>query len=329
MIAVPVVEESQAGEARRRAAALGRQIGMDGQARDRLALIVTEVATNLWRHACGGEVLIGPTEPGSPVGCHVIGIDGGPGIASVENALQDGYSTAGQGRGLGGGLGAIRRLSEAFDIHTDQRGTTVAATVAPGWKRAEGPVPAAGVVVPKPGYSEGGDGWALRHGPERSLVMLIDVLGHGSKAAAVAVGALAAFHAQSSLRIDVVEPAVSAALNDRGAALLLVEVPHGSGTLRALGIGNLRGTIIQGGERRGIVSVAGIAGQINRSKRILDYPWGPGASLILSTDGLRERPGEAEPPSLLFRSPLTVAGTLYRRRRRGTDDCGVVVVQAG
>jgi serine/threonine-protein kinase RsbT len=43
-------------------------------------------------------------------------VDQGPGIADVELALQDGYSTT--GKGLGSGLPAVRRLMDTFEIET-------------------------------------------------------------------------------------------------------------------------------------------------------------------------------------------------------------------
>lgn len=330
MILLPVVEQSQVGAARRQAVRLGRDAGLDRAACDRLALIVTEIATNLVRHAVEGELLVGRTAPHEPPGCHVVGLDGGPGVPSVEKALEDGFTTATRDRGIGGGLGAIRRMSDAFDIHTDPGGTTVAATVAPGWQAAAGPLDVAGLIVPKPGTEAGGDGWGLRPGPDRSLVLLIDVLGHGETAAGIAETALAAFREAPADELAGVEQAVSAALaGDRGAAILLAEVPHGPGPLRAIGVGNVRGEVLHGRERRGIVSAAGIAGQMTRSKTAMEYDWGPGALLVLSTDGLRERVAAPEPAGLMFRSPLAIAATLYRRRRRGTDDSGVVVVRAG
>ena len=329
MMLLPLAEASQVGAARRRAVDLGRARGLDGDACDRLALIVTEIGTNLVRHAVDGELLLGATEPHEPPGCHIVGMDAGPGVASLDRALEDGFTTAAEDdRGIGGGLGAIRRLSDAFDIHTDRGGTTVVASVAPGL-RPGGRLDAAGVIVPKPGTEAGGDGWALRRGRERSLVLLLDVLGHGAKAAGVADGALAAFRNASAETLEETEPAISQALaGERGAAMVLAEIPHGEGQLRALGIGNIRGEVIRGKDRSGIVSAAGIAGQMSRGKAVLSYDWRPGALLVLTTDGLRERRRDDEPAGLTGRAPMTIAATLYRRRRRGSDDSGVVVLRA-
>ncbi len=48
-------------------------------------------------------------------GIEIIALDKGPGIADVAASLRDGYSTAGT---MGGGLGALSRLSDTFEIYT-------------------------------------------------------------------------------------------------------------------------------------------------------------------------------------------------------------------
>ena len=85
-------------------------------------LIVTELATNLFLHATGGEIIIRmlPVEVGS--GIEIIALDRGPGIADVRRCMADGYSGGGT---RGCGLGAVRRLSTEFDIYSTQPAGTV------------------------------------------------------------------------------------------------------------------------------------------------------------------------------------------------------------
>jgi hypothetical protein len=56
------------------------------------------------------------------------------------------------------------------------------------------------------------------------------------------------------------------------------------------------------------------------------YRWGPGAVLILATDGLRSRWDPLAYPGLLGHDPAVIAATLYRDHARGTDDAAVLVV---
>ena len=63
----------------------------------------------------GGTARLEALQDGGRRGLRVIFEDKGPGIANVEQALQDGYTS---GTGLGLGLGGARRLSNDFLIES-------------------------------------------------------------------------------------------------------------------------------------------------------------------------------------------------------------------
>lgn len=109
-----------AAEARRFAAAIG--FCADCQAR--IALCVSELASNAAKHA--GRGTIGLTELTGPTrGCRVRAEDDGPGIAGIDEALCDGFSEGrwltpdvpmSERRGLGIGLGAVGRLMSELRV---------------------------------------------------------------------------------------------------------------------------------------------------------------------------------------------------------------------
>jgi serine/threonine-protein kinase RsbT len=83
----------------------------------------SELARNTLDYGGGGTVDIQVVEDGRRSGLRLTFIDRGPGIANIELALKDGY-TSGQGMGLG--LGGAKRLSHEFEIHsTPGEGTSV------------------------------------------------------------------------------------------------------------------------------------------------------------------------------------------------------------
>ena len=95
-----------------------------------IATAVSEISRNIVRFATHrGEVFMELLdEPRN--GLRVVARDAGPGIADVEQALVDGYSTY---RGLGSGLAGARRLMDEFDLTSELgRGTTVSTPVATG-----------------------------------------------------------------------------------------------------------------------------------------------------------------------------------------------------
>ncbi|KAA6223833.1 ATP-binding protein [Streptomyces albofaciens JCM 4342] len=92
----------------------------------RVVTAASELARNAYVHGGGGTVRIEyPTRPGA-VGLRLTVDDAGPGIADIDAALTDGYTT---GAGLGHGLGGAQRLMDEFEIRTREGGgTTVTAT---------------------------------------------------------------------------------------------------------------------------------------------------------------------------------------------------------
>src|SRR5580692_4188333 len=113
---LPIDDPSRVAEARRLALTIAREEGLD-QARIASAeLVATEMATNLLKHAKGGEMHISPLSGHGSPGVDILSIDRGPGIVSIQECLKDGYSGT---RTAGTGLGAISRLSRAFDAYSE------------------------------------------------------------------------------------------------------------------------------------------------------------------------------------------------------------------
>lgn len=149
--------------ARGAAAALGRRIGLSEQRTGELVLAVAEIGTNLRKHAEEGTLLLRVLRTADVAGVELLAIDSGPGIADVALALRDGESSTGT---LGIGLGAVRRLSDAFELHSvPGRGTVLLARFWPRGTppRLTGNEPAvAGITRPMSGEQECGDAWATR-----------------------------------------------------------------------------------------------------------------------------------------------------------------------
>ena len=92
----------------------------------KIVTAASELARNTVVYGGGGTVLIEEVENGSRAGLRITFEDHGPGIADVELAMKDGYTTGG---GLGLGLSGSKRLSNEFEIHsTPGTGTRVAIT---------------------------------------------------------------------------------------------------------------------------------------------------------------------------------------------------------
>lgn len=95
---------------------LAQQIGFGQADVARIEIAVRELASNIVRHAGCGEIHLREVTSGHRQGLEVEAVDRGPGIADVDLALQDGYSTS--GKGLGSGLPAVRRMMDTMEIET-------------------------------------------------------------------------------------------------------------------------------------------------------------------------------------------------------------------
>lgn len=107
---------------RARAAALGFSL----VEQTKLVTAASELARNMIDYGGGGHMDIETLESGNKIGVKLVFEDQGPGIADIERALQDGYTS---GRGLGLGLGGAKRLCNDFELRSAPgEGTRVAIT---------------------------------------------------------------------------------------------------------------------------------------------------------------------------------------------------------
>ena len=101
---------------------LAEALGLEATDVTLLATAISEVARNITAYAGSGEIVVRPVEQRGRRGIEVLARDEGPGIADVEQALQDGFTTGG---GLGLGLPGARRLMDEFAIASREGAGTI------------------------------------------------------------------------------------------------------------------------------------------------------------------------------------------------------------
>ena len=128
---IAIESDSDVVTARQRARELAAELELSSTDQTLLATAISEVARNITTYARRGEVSVSIVEDGrGRRGIRIVASDQGPGIADVERAMQDGYTTGG---GLGLGLGGSKRLVDEFDI--DSRAGEGTAVSVVKWKR--------------------------------------------------------------------------------------------------------------------------------------------------------------------------------------------------
>ncbi|MGE0758019.1 MAG: ATP-binding protein [Pirellulaceae bacterium] len=326
--AIPISDTSQIGEARRHAVRLAEEINLSEAQCGEVAIVVTELATNLSRYATGGEVLLRPLTDLNG-GLEIISIDRGPGMADVARCLQDGYSTGGT---PGNGLGAVHRLSSEFDLYSCPSGTVVFARLL---RKSAGPstgrgFPWGAISRPAPRELVCGDVWRIAQRAEELSVMIADGLGHGPLAAQAAYEAAGAFDHDPFAPLSAIVATVDARMRGtRGGALGIARFDAQAQALKYTGVGNIAASLRSNGESasRGLVSHYGTVGVQVRRVQEFEYPCGHGSLLIMHSDGLQSRWSLDPYPGLAHRHPALIAATLYRDFSRGRDDVTVAAIR--
>lgn len=122
-----VVASSQAGK-------WGREIGLDDRRAMELAIVVSELASNIVKHGIRGEIVL-TSHPGTPGEITVEAHDVGPPIRDLQLAMIDGNDDQGpidpalilRRGGLGTGLGAVARFADRIEYRDEEGGKTITA----------------------------------------------------------------------------------------------------------------------------------------------------------------------------------------------------------
>jgi anti-sigma regulatory factor (Ser/Thr protein kinase) len=322
-----VRDASEVAEARRAAAGLARRIGLASDVQARIALVATELATNLFKHA--GEGLIATNEfvDAGVKGIELLALDKGPGMADVARCLVDGFSTVGS---PGTGLGAITRVADRYAIYSRPgTGTAVMTRFLPPSGASPG-LPEIGVIIDTyPGESVCGDGWVTANGRRGASLLLVDGSGHGPHAACAAETAARTFVDNIDKEcVPLVETIHRALASTRGAALAVARIDREAQVVRFVGIGNIGAVLASDGEARRMASYNGTAGHAAPRIREFSYPFTGRALVILHSDGLSARWEIDAYPGLAASHPSLVAGVLFCHHRRGRDDATVIAMRA-
>jgi anti-sigma regulatory factor (Ser/Thr protein kinase) len=326
---IPVPDASHIGEARRAVAMLSGRIGLDENAAGRVAIVATELATNVAKHGNGGDLLARAIE--NDTGIELIAVDKGRGIADISQAMRDGFSSGGTS---GHGLGAIERMSDLFDIYSPPgQGTVVVSRMLQLRAGTAGRGPAdtldLGVVcVAAPNERLSGDAWIVFDGERGPAMAIIDGLGHGEAA-----------HEASQLGLEICRrhagspPTTLMALMHaglrptRGAAAAIAELDVSTRTVRLSGLGNISCSVVSPEGSKSLASMSGIVGHQGRRIQEFSTPFAPAATLVMYSDGIASRWRLDQYSGLRARHPAVGAGAVYRDQLRGRDDATIVVAR--
>ncbi len=128
---VVIASESDIVAARRAARDVATRMGFGITDVTRIITAAAELARNVYRYAGSGTMRWQQLDAAGKVGLELVFEDHGPGIADIEEVMQEGYSTS---KGLGMGLPGSKRLMDEMEIHSKPGEGTV--VIVRKWRRA-------------------------------------------------------------------------------------------------------------------------------------------------------------------------------------------------
>ena len=328
--AMEIAHSSDLNAVKRVAKAMTAAIGFEERESEEIVLAVSELASNLIRHATRGMLTLTPLADGGHSGIQIESVDKGPGIADVEQSITDGFSTV---HSLGYGLGTVNRLMDEFDIASQPGvGTQV---VCRRWVRADEPgtmlcpLEFGAATRAKPEMkSVNGDDFVIRQWNQSALVGVIDGLGHGQWAqkAAQAARIYIESHFDQPLT-DIFRGVGRMCRATRGVVMTLARFDWAQDKLTFAAVGNIEARVFNSPEPVKFIVRRGIIGLNAPHPVVLERHWNPNNIMVLHSDGVRTHWQWEEFPELAEESATVIAQKLLRALAKDTDDATVLVVR--
>ena len=326
---IPVRHDRDVGIARRAAKSLVAKLGFDPTASEEIVLAVIELATNLVKYARNGQLTLTPLEESTRIGVEVVSADSGPGIADVERAMSDGFSTSGS---RGSGLGAVNRLMDVFDLQSRPgEGTHV---VCRKWRRDYAPslerCPLAFGVATRPCRlgDPNGDAFIIKHWATSVLVGVIDGLGHGPFAFRAAETARQYVESHFDQPLErVFRGTERACRSTRGVVMALARFDWAVGLVSVASVGNIEMRVFPSSRTLDFPVRRGVIGLNAPSAPVIQRPWNRDTIMVMHSDGLRTHWRWDEFPDLTRQSASVAAESLLSALARERDDATVIVVR--
>lgn len=332
--------ESDVGVCRRKAVALAGKMGFDDVKSGEIAILMSELATNVLKHGGGrGQVcMCEMTDSNNRRAIEIFCCDSGRGIPDLERAMSDGFTDK---QSLGIGLGSIRRFSDIFEsVSTREAGSPLAEfsnlfqhclrsvkwVPELNWRSTNRKLVVGAASVCKPGELLNGDSYTIAHpGADKTLVAVIDGLGHGREAHLASNLIKEQVLQKCELPLaDMLNYLHQSARGTRGAVIGLAYIDTHRSLLQFAGIGNVEGFLLTKEGKKSLISFGGILGHHIRNPRMFEYEFKKGDVLCLYSDGLTTR---WNPDDIDWNEhPQRIAELLITNYSRSNDDTTVLVI---
>lgn len=331
---IPVSDAADVTIAERKAKQVVSETGFADSAIEEIAIVVRELTSNIVKHADEGTITITPCTNDDQTGIKICADDFGPGIADVDQALEDGYSTAGS---LGYGLGAVHRLMDDVTIESNKNGATGAQITTTRWCAESSPravrtplsITAGAATRPKPGTEYNGDAFIISREHEIMLVGVIDGLGHGQSAQRAAQQArqyVTSHTGQSLSRLF--QGVERACRNTRGVVMALARFDFAAEQVTVGSVGNITVKVLNSPRPMNVITPRGVLGNNSPEPALQEWEWNRKYILIMHSDGITTNWSRDELVSRFEDvSATTAAQELLQSFAEQRDDATVLVAK--
>ncbi|HWP96590.1 MAG TPA: ATP-binding SpoIIE family protein phosphatase [Syntrophomonadaceae bacterium] len=330
---VSVSHMSDASEARRLARTIALELGFDVRESEDLALVASELATNLVKHAQSGQLIFTSIEDDGRTGIKFQSQDNGPGISDVDQVITDGFSSTDS---LGYGLGTINRLMDDFDIRPRPDGKNGTLITCRRWKRSHirkhipGPLSIGIATRSRPNMSLNGDAFVAEQWNKSVLIAVIDGLGHGQHANVAAQAAREYIEEHYDQPLSMLfRGAGRACRATRGVVMALARFDWDRNPIKMsfAGIGNIEIKVFGCPNPMKFLVQRGVVGLNAPEPIVAEYDWASSYVLVLHSDGLNSKWQWSDYPELDKASANETARLLLQGLARNDDDATVIVVR--
>jgi anti-sigma regulatory factor (Ser/Thr protein kinase) len=296
-------------------------------------IIVSELASNIIKHAKKGELLYRFFKAKDNPVFEVIALDNGPGIKDLHLMMKDGASSTNT---LGQGLGAIKRLSNFSQIYSPTNAGTITYCQICSEDQDDLPeelekkILIRAISIAKPGEKECGDGYCIKKEGTRIKLIMGDGLGHGPLAQLAAKTAIVSFNnnIKENDPVDILKAIHNDVKKTRGLVATVVILDTKEKNIKLCGIGNIACRLYNGIVLKSNMSYNGIVGlNIPNTINHTSTPLEKNQTLILCSDGITSRWDLSKYTFILKYDPIIMAAIIYRDHGRKTDDMSILIAK--
>lgn len=323
-LVIPLEIERDIGLAKDEARAVAAAMGFEKLAISEIALGVSEICQNAFRHAGGGKATI--TTLNQDKIFRITVEDKGKGIPDIEVVLQEGFSTIPTSLGIG--LDVAKRTMDKFHIQSKiNKGTTV--TLEKHLPLPDGYLEFGVVSVPDEGYDYNGDEFLIKaHDGDKALLAAIDGLGQGYEAHKMSMGVKEILAANFDLPlirlIELCNKQLQATLIEGGVAMSIVRIEPNQ--LTYLGIGDTHAYLLKEGSFIPLINFDGrVGGMQIRSLKEQTFILNANDIFVLCTDGMNTQLSLSNVD--LNYTAQNMANTLFNEYHRIYGDVTILVVK--